>query len=42
MIASSDDVKVQKALTTAYEQKKLRGKALLQVRKVIEKKKNSW
>ncbi len=35
-IASSDDFAVQRALTEAYENNSLRGKSLLQARKIIE------
>ena len=35
-IASSDDEKIQRALTEAYESKNLRGKALLKARRIVE------
>lgn len=37
MIASSSDTEVQKALTEAYERKRLNGSALLKVRNIIQK-----
>jgi ParB family chromosome partitioning protein len=36
-IASADDKAVQRALTEAYEKKELRGRALMQARRLIEK-----
>jgi len=39
-IATSDDKTVQKAMTEAYEQNTLRGKALIRARRVIETRRN--
>jgi len=39
MIASANDEDVQKALTEAYEKKKIQGKELIQARKLIERRK---
>jgi len=39
-IANSSDVEIQRALTTAYEEEKLKGKALIKARKIVEQRRH--